>query len=233
VDISEAADIRRTELDLRETQVETRRAEMNAEKMIVRSPMEGLVVLLNIRRQADQDVVRVGDQLHSGYPFMQIVDLRSMVVEAEVNQVDWDQLRIGAKAHLRVDAFPDLELPARVYSIGTLARGSRWRGDYVKGIPVRLKLEKLDPRLIPNFSVSADVVIESEPDVAIIPRECVFRDGAERKPIVFARGSSGWEKREVELGLQNNISVAVHAGVGEGEVIATERPPVVPANPNT
>jgi hypothetical protein len=41
---------------------------------------------------------------------------------------------------------------------------------------------------------------------------------------VFVEASSGFEKREVELGLASNIAVAVRSGVRKGEVVALTRP---------
>jgi hypothetical protein len=92
--------------------------------------------------------------------YLQIVDPRSMIIEAVANQVDVDDLRIGALAHVRFDGFEDLELRARVYSIGPLAKGSRSSGSYISTVPVYLKFEENDPRLIPNLTVSADVVLQ-------------------------------------------------------------------------
>ena len=87
---------------------------------------------------------------------------------------------------------------------------------------MRLKIDQMDPRVIPNFSVSADVILSSEPNALLAPRECVFYDP---KPFAYVRGLSGWERRDLELGLANNVTVAVRSGLHEGDVIATQPPP--------
>jgi len=74
-------------------------------------------------------------------------------------QVCVERLRIGSRAKVHFDAYPDLELPARVYSVGGIARQGGQRATYVKEIPIKLKLEKTDPRVIPDLSVSADVLL--------------------------------------------------------------------------
>ncbi len=40
--------------------------------------------------------------------FMQIVDPSSMVINANINQVDSEALRIGMRASVRFDAYPGL-----------------------------------------------------------------------------------------------------------------------------
>lgn len=83
----------------------------------------------------------------------------------------------------------------------------------------------MDPRVIPDLSVSADVIVERQDQAAAVaPLESVFRDSAEAKPYVFLRGPSGWQRQEVELGLTSNTAVAVRSGLRAGDVIALARP---------
>jgi hypothetical protein len=46
---------------------------------------------------------------------------------------------------------------------------------------------------------------------------------------VYLRGPNGWEKREVELGLASNTTVAIRSGLRSGDVIALARPGAEPA----
>ena len=225
VEISESSELRRLELDLKEAEVEFRRAKVNLDKMLVQAPVNGLTVMLSLKRGAELDQIKKGDLLRSGMPYMLIVDLNSMMVNAELSQADSEMVHIGARVTVRFDAFPDLKTPARVHSIGTIARATKRRGSaYVRNVPVRLSLEKTDPRVIPNYSVSADLVLAREESAAIVPLECVFSDQAGGKPYAFVQGANGWERRELELGLANNIAVAVRSGLEEGAAVLTERP---------
>ncbi len=144
--------------------------------------------------------IKAGDQVGPGSPVMRIVDTSSMMLDASVNQVNAELIRIGAKARVHFDAYPDLELPAEVYSIGAMPKAGGWRAEYVKEIPVTFRLLKVDPRVIPDLSASADVVLESVPQAVVVPREAIFRDRPDGKPFVFVQQPSGWEQREVDLG---------------------------------
>jgi HlyD family secretion protein len=226
VEESIRAQIRNEELDLDQSKIELARAQANADRMIIKAPINGLAVIQQIPRGGELQQVQAGDELRPGLRFLSIVDTTSMVVNATVNQVDVESLRLGAKARVRFDAYPDLILPARVYSIGALANSGGMRTTFVKEIPVGLKLEGDDPRVIPDLSVSADVIIESEPAESVIaPLAAVFRDSAAGAPYVFVHSGSGWTRREVELGLANNIAVSVRSGLRAREVVALERPP--------
>ena len=224
VEASAQADIRIAELALREAQVEERRAQTNAEKMLVRAPVDGLVVISEIFRGSEFGAIKSGDQVRPGQPYAQIADPGSLMIEAIVNQVDVEQMRLGAAAHLRFDAYADLELPARVNAVSPLAKPRRWRGNYVSEVPVFLKLERSDPRLIPNLTVSADVVLASEQSEEIVPREAVFSEPDGEQPVAYVRTESGWEKRELQLGLASEVAVVVRSGLSRGELVALDEP---------
>jgi HlyD family secretion protein len=224
METSLAAQWRMAELALGERTVELERIKANVDRMTLRAPLSGLVVMQTTFRGGDMTQIRVGDQVGSGQPVMRIVDPSSMIMEASVNQVDAELIRIGAKARVHFDAYPELEVPAEVFSIGAMATGGTSRTDYVKQVPIALRLLRVDTRVIPDLSASADVVLETAPQTVIVPREAVFRDGPESKPFVFVRQPEGWAQREVDLGPANFVSTAIRSGLRAGEVIARERP---------
>jgi multidrug resistance efflux pump len=225
VDVSEKAQIKASEIDLQEMQIETKRAETNADKLVVQAPIDGLTVMQSTWRGDQLSQIRPGDQLYPGRPFMLVVDTSSILVEARVNQVDAQKIRIGQKANVRFDAYPDLELPGHVYSIASMPKSGSFRATFVGEIPVRIKLDKLDPRVIPDLSVSADVVLADEPEATVAPLAAIFQgSGRNAKPYVYVRTSEGWKQREVDLGLATNIAVAVRSGLKPGDTVALDSP---------
>ncbi|MGE5569470.1 MAG: efflux RND transporter periplasmic adaptor subunit [Rhodospirillales bacterium] len=224
VETSAGADVERARLDVEESLVEERRAQANLDRMNVRAPIKGIAIVSEVFHAGERKQIRVGDQIGRGQPFMQIVDLDSIVVQASVNQVDAETLRLNAPARVYFDAFPDLVLPARLDSIGPLAKSTGFRGDYVAHVPVRLTLEGQDPRVIPNLSVGAEVILATEQSEGIVPREAVFYDPKDQQPYAFVKTPGGWEKRELELGLSNHVAVAVRSGLSEGDIVAAEMP---------
>jgi HlyD family secretion protein len=222
VEESQQAQIRMTELNRDQSRIELKRAQQNVEKMTVRTPMDGIVVMGSIVRNGEFGQIREGDQIFAGQPFMSIVDPRSMVLNAAVNQVDGEKLRLGMKAVVRLDAYPDVALPGTLTGVGAMAKTSTFRAGYVGEIPIRINIERLDPRLLPDLTGSAEVVLQSETDTVIAPRAAIFEeDGRE---VVYVKTADGWIKRPVQLGLESNTAAAVHDGLRKGEIIAYQRP---------
>ena len=78
--------------------------------------------------------------------------------------------------------------------------------------------------MIPNLTVSADVILRREPSDGIVPREAVFRDADDGQPFAYVRTTAGWEKRDLDLGIANNVDVEVRSGLNEGDVVAVSNP---------
>ncbi len=80
--------------------------------------------------------------------------------------------------------------------------------------------------MIPDLSANADVLLESEKQAVVAPLGSIFREPDAGRPFVFLRTAGGFERREVELGLRNNVVIAVRSGLKQGEAIAAQRPPM-------
>ena len=223
-DIGQKAQFRNAELDLKQAKIELKRAQANADRMLMKASIGGLTVMQSTFRGSEMAQIQEGDQLWPGQPFMQIVDTRSMVINATVSQVDVERMRIGLKARVRFDAYPELELPAHVYAIAAITKPGGMRANFVKEVPIRLKLDAIDPRVIPDLSVSIDVIIESQEQATVAPLAGIFTDSDGKSPFVYVKTATGWDKRDVELGLSNYIAIAVKSGLKPGEVVAVEVP---------
>jgi HlyD family secretion protein len=215
---------RDSEISVEQSRIELKRAERNVELLAMTASMDGMLVMENTFRGSEFSQIKQGDQLMPGQLFARIVDPRSMMVAATVNQADVEFVRVGAKALLRFDAYPGLELPAHVTSMGAITKPGGMRATFVKEIPVYLKIDRMDTRVIPDLSVSVDVLIQAGENFTLAPLESVFRDGAGAKPYVFVKTAEGFQKREIEIGLSNNIAAGVTSGLKSGEVIALENP---------
>src|SRR6185503_7182884 len=159
------------------------------------------IVLNNETRQ-----VREGDQIFAGQPFLSIIDPRAMILKASVNQVDAERLRLGMKAFVSLDAYPELHAPASIEGIGAMAVASTFRANYVGDIPVRVRIDARDARLIPDLTGSAEVTLAIEDDAPVAPRAAVFTDAD--GSFVFVKTAEGWKRQNVELGVSSYTDVA-------------------------
>jgi HlyD family secretion protein len=221
-EVSHAAEIRILELT-RDRHVRHRdRHKNDVERFTMYAPMNGLVVFQSIWRGGDMGQVQIGDQVSPGQPFMKIVDPASMQLEATINQVDSEEIRIGQPAEVRFDAFPELRVQGKVQSVGALAVGG-WRlSYYVRAVPLTINVASTDARVIPDLSASGDVLLQQKENILAAPIEAVHTENG--KSLVYVKQGDQFAPREVKLGLESNTRVAVLAGLSEGDEIALQPP---------
>jgi HlyD family secretion protein len=126
------------------------------------------------------------------------------------------------RAGVRLDAYPELALPGSLIGIGAMSKTSTFRASYVGEIPIRVKIEKTDSRVIPDLTGSAEIILQSETSTLVVPRSAVFDDNG--NSVVFLQKPEGWEKKKVDLGLESFINVSIKSGVQKGDVLAIQRP---------
>lgn len=231
---SHQAELRALELVVRQKELEQKRGEINAERMAMRTPIPGTVVLMTIFRGPGQiSQIALGDELRPGSYFMQIVDPSTMVLEASFNQSDTQLLRVGQKTEVRLDAYPGRIWPGRLISVGasTAASGAGMRGpmsgtgDYVRNVPVAVAIDGSDREIIPDLSGSADVVLGKDTDVLLVPREAVVHENGET--VVYVAEGKQPRRQLVELGAGSDTQSVVLSGVSEGETLVVS-PPAAP-----
>ncbi|WP_375291591.1 HlyD family efflux transporter periplasmic adaptor subunit [Qipengyuania sp.] len=135
-------------------------AELNLKRTEVRAPMAG--------RIAEADRLQVGQQIVQGLPVLTLVGGGTSYVEANYKETDLADMRVGQRAEITMDAYPDLKLKGHVESIGA-GTGSEFSvlpaqnatGNWVKvtqRVPVRIAIDGSSPRpLIAGLSTEVTV----------------------------------------------------------------------------
>src|SRR2546426_2434173 len=191
-------------------------AQANAAKMIIHSPMDGVVVLNTIWLGGRMGTVQPGDEIRPGVPFLQVVDPSQMEVRAEINQADFLQLQPGLHAQIHLDAYPGLTLSAVLEELAPLGHPGRF-SQKVRRFAGRFSIQGSDPRLLPDLDVALDVELASIANELVIPRESVVGElGSE---FVWLKSGAGCEKRPIRTGPRNDLEVVAESGLAAGDVI--------------
>lgn len=223
------ADIEGEKLKVEEEDLHVNRHKRDYERLHVRTPIGGMVVLETMFNKSGQFAqVKPGDQVYPGALFMRIVDVSKMVVSASVNQVDAQLIRIGNRAEVELDAYPGERFSGRVVDLGAVASSSGGSakfsrggiGAFIKQIPVRVLIEDSDERILPDLSASADVVISSDQSGVLVPREAVRTDpDREGGDFVVLVGAGSYHKRAVSVLDASDTYALIGSGLQPGEEV--------------
>ncbi len=203
------------------------RHKKDAQRFNVDTPIGGLLVMQSVFMGSEPRQIQEGDQVYSGQSILKVVAQNSMQVEGNISQADSQQFRVGQVASIGLDAFPGLKLKGKIYSLGAIAASGYRSTNYIRNVPVRVEIIGSDPRLIPDLSASADVLLDQQPSAILVPRAAVVAENG--KSFVYVRKGTQFERRAVELGPRNYTQQVVKSGVAKGEEVALNY--VAPAKP--
>ncbi len=210
------ASLRDLELQRDQAQRDMLHSQHNEERMVIRSPIEGVVVLHSIWKSGRFGVIEDGDQIRPGLGFMEVVNPSKMEVSAKVNQMDAARLSAGQQAEVSLDAYPGLVVPAKLETVGPIAAEGQF-SDQVRDFSALFSVQEANPRFMPDLSAAVDVELGDEKGVLMVPNDCVARDGGDA--YVFVKGAMGFSKRQVKLGPRNNLMTVIKSGLKAGATV--------------
>ncbi len=175
---AEQAEVRILEIQRDRAQTAMKNAEGNADRMLVRSPIPGIVVLRMNWRAGQMVEIQEGEEARPGMPIMLVVDPSAMLVRVKVNQADVHLMRVGQPARVSLDAYPELEFKGRVEQIAPAGTPSRLT-EKVRNFVAIVSIQGNHPKLMPDLSAAVDVELERKDNVIVVPRDAVVgREGS-------------------------------------------------------
>lgn len=194
------------------------RHKRDALRFNIDTPIAGLLVMQSVFMGSEPRQIQEGDQVYSGQSILKVVAQNSMQVEGNISQADSQQFRVGQVASIGLDAFPGVKLKGKIYSLGAIAASGYRSTNYIRNVPVRVEILGSDPRLIPDLSASADVLLDQQPSATLVPRAAVVTENG--KSFVYVRKGTQFERRAIDLGPRNYTQQVVKSGVAQGEEVA-------------
>jgi len=138
-------------------------AQRDFDHTIVRAPMSGTATQV--------DNIQLGRFVAAGTPVLSVIDDQAPWVDANPKETDITYLRVGQKATIDVDSFPDRTFTGTVVSVspGTGAQFSilppqNATGNWVKvvqRVPVRIAFDKSDDTKLLRSGMSVNVEIDT------------------------------------------------------------------------
>jgi HlyD family secretion protein len=219
---AESAELRILEIQRDRTEKAVAHARENSEKMMLGSPIDGMVVLTPINKGTRMVDPQEGDQVRPGGGLMMVVNPSAMQVLARINQVDISQVHIGQSAEIRLDAYPDLAFPGRVESISAIGTPSNY-SKRIRYFSAVISIQGSNPKLLPDLTAAVDLDLGSEKNALLLPREAVLVSQGQSYVEMPDNGKS--DLHPVKTGAMNECEVIIESGLREGNVVARNPKP--------
>lgn len=144
-----------------------------------------------------------------------IVTEANPVVQVNVAEVDVDKVKAGQKATITADAITGKTFAATVVGVnraGVISTG-------VTNYPATIQLDVPTNELLPNMSVTADIITTTKQNVLLVPSAAVQTQNGQSVVRVLQKGQV--QSLPVETGLSSDTQTEIVSGLSEGQTVVT------------
>jgi RND family efflux transporter MFP subunit len=218
--LADASLVRLRNWDVSEEQVKELAASGSSKRTLTfRSPVSGIVT----EKKAVQ-----GMRFMPGDALYQVTDLSSVWVMADVAEQDIASVKTGARATVRINAYPDKSFTAALTTIYPTLNAE------TRTVPVRLELANPGGLLKPGMFAQLELAVGAKGKVLTVPVSAVIDSGARQMLLVQVGDAKEgrFEPREVKLGARSENYLEVLSGLREGERVVTSANFLIDAESN-
>lgn len=152
--------------------------------------------------------------------FFELLNPQTLLIRAEVDEIDLPLLSLGQKANLIFNAYSEENIDSEITFIAPKSTVGSSGTVFEIELPVPGVADLSKYRI----GMNADVEIElaKKTDVLVVPLEAINNQDGQTIVKVKSQNSQGYENRVIELGLESDEMAEVVSGLAEGEVILIE-----------
>jgi cobalt-zinc-cadmium efflux system membrane fusion protein len=174
----------------------------------MKSPLTGIVV----ERTVTPGQSVTGD---SDHVLFTIADLDVLQVVADVYERDLALVREGQPAVVKVEAYPEMEFPAKVTAVGDVVDPA------TRTIKVRAQVNNKAHQLKPEMFARLQLDVSDAGQFLTVPREAVLEVNGKQFVYVVEDGTR-YLKREIKIAHVSPGQARVVEGLTQGERIVTK-----------
>ena len=199
-------------------------AQATLDKTFVRAPFDGIIVLKDAEVGEVVSPNAQGAQSRGSVATM--VDPTSLEVQVELPETTLSSARIGERAEIFLDAFPDQRFGGTVLRIWPTANRQK------ATVEVRVGLDEIDPRMRPEMGArvvfsskelqAAEQPADGGQEALLVPEEAVVSIGGEDGVFVVERDVVRFQA--LTLGGTTGRRVEATSGIKEGERVVLDPP---------
>lgn len=170
----------------------------------ITAPYDGIISQVNISG---------GDSVRQDQPLLSMFDNRNFYTTISVDEMDVTSLKIGQKANIKVNAFPDANFTGTVKDISQ-------QGTYSNGVStfnVTVYFDKINSAKS-GMSTDVSIVTASKDNVLAVPMEAI-RDVNGKRFVILSQNNKNKKMKEVKIGINNGKDVEILEGLAAGDKV--------------
>jgi len=138
-----------------------------------------------------------------------------LIVRAQVDETDIGKIKIGQRANISLDAYPEIKIEGAVdhiyYESETVNNVTVYKADIVP--------DNAPTMLRSGMNATIDFIYKEKKNALLLPQEAVHFDKDEAWVMVYQSGGKGIEKRVIKTGISDDKNIEVVLGLSESETV--------------
>jgi HlyD family secretion protein len=194
------------------------RAREQMDDTVITAPVDGVILQKYVER--GQIIASGVSNVGGGTPIADIANMRTVHIEAGIDEIDIGKVRVGQTATIRADAYPEQIYEGKIVRIAPEARVEQ----NVTLFDVVIRVENTDANLRSGMNTTVEITISDLSDVLIISVTALStqREGPPPEPgtaTVLVKEGSEYLPREIRTGETNDRVVEILDGLKAGETL--------------
>jgi HlyD family secretion protein len=213
-----AEEIRAAEAQVRQMKAALDYADTQLAATEIKAPVSGTVLQRIVERGEMVSPSAFGES-GARTSVVSLADLNDLQIELDISQTDFSRLKMGQRAEIVPEAFPNLKYTGFIAEIAPEANRAK------ATVQVKVKVENPDEQLRPEMNARVNFLSEDRPTQStsaprvLVPKAAVVRrDGS---AFVFVVKGNKVEQRSIRLGDEAGDFYYVLEGLSGGESTAT------------
>ena len=144
-----------------------------------------------------------------------IITDASPQITVQLAQTDAPKVKIGNKATVTIDAFPEKTYTGTVISIDTVGTIS----SNVTAYPAVIKLDSASSDIYSNMTATANIITQTRDDVILVPSAAIQNQNGTNSVRIMKNNAV--TSVPVEIGASNDLETEILSGVSVGDMVVT------------
>jgi len=179
---------------------------------VITAPFDGQIAQVNIKK---------GDILTTPGTTVLVpiymIDPATLVVKAEIDELDIAGVKIGQPALIKVDALKNTEIEGTVSDISVLP-AAKLQSSGIVVYEVKVDFTEMPESIKSGMNASVDIILESKTNVLIVPNKAIKTNDSGVTVVQVVENDKVVE-REVVCGSTNGTRTEIIRGLTEGELV--------------
>lgn len=193
------------------------RAMERLSESIVRAPIDGIILKKSVEQ--GQIIASGVTNVSGGTPIVDIADMRSVYVEAGIDEIDIGKVQIEQSATVVAEAYPELQFNGEVVRIAPEAKIEQ----NVTLFNVVIAVENTDGKLKSGMNTTIQITIVNKEHVLLAPAVALQVSsepgGRSKTRTVLLKQGSQFVPHQVEIGMSNFKQAEILSGLKQGDIL--------------